>query len=169
MILTVIALFVGLALVALLWALSQKKPEGSSLFEDPSMKLLPSQRVVNALFDKRDFDFAAAQKSTELVTMLETQRRTIALLWLASIRRQAFSAISSFRTASRGQASIRLSDEIRMISQSAVFIGLHSLLVLLVWNVSVFRVRGLLQQVHELSLPLLRYAKPESFAGARVS
>jgi hypothetical protein len=169
LILTVLALVTGLVLVVALFALSNKKLVGAGVFEDPSARLLPSPEVVHALFNPRDRHFALRQNSPELVAMLERQRRSAALLWLASLRREALTALSNYRAESRQMPSINLIDQMRIAWQGFMFLALHSLLVVLVRSVSVFRVEGLLRELHGLSLPLLGCAVRQTPAlGARL-
>ena len=157
MILTILALSIGLGLVIALWALSRDTSPASGLFEDPSSRLLPPAGVVSALFDPRDRDFALRQNSPELVAMLETRRRSAALLWLASVRREALAVTASYRAVARTTDSIKIGGELRILWQLVEFVTLHALLTILVRNVSVFRIEGLVRQLHGLSEPLLGY------------
>lgn len=158
MILTLLALAIGLTLVIALWTLSQRKADAPGVFEDPAMRLLPPPGIVNALFDPRDREFAVAENSKELLATLEAQRRSIALLWLSAVHNQALSAIAAYRESARMTASISLADELRILVHACAFLGLHLVLVILVRTVSVFRVQSLLWRLHGLSLPLLSYA-----------
>jgi hypothetical protein len=158
MISTILALSAGLGLIILLWTLSRQDSAPPSVLDDPTSRLLPTADVLKALFNEGDRNFVVSRNSPELLRMLEIQRKSIALDWLSSLRKEALLAIGEYRLAARASESLRTSQEIRILWQTTSFLVLNRVLTVLVRSAGVFRVRGLLERIHGQSLSLLAWA-----------
>jgi len=155
MIIAAIAIAAGIVLALVIWSLLTPDNGFMRQLEDPSARLLPSQDVVNAMFNEDDRDFIVRQNSPELLAILEAQRRTSAKLWLTGIRFEASEALREYRTTIRKTSSVSFTEELRVLSHAFRFFALHSLVSVLVRCTSVFRVRNLLKQLYGLSEPIM--------------
>jgi hypothetical protein len=154
------AIAAGLVLLLTIWNLVPSRSDRIRLLQDPSARLLPAPEVIAAVFDERDYAFVVKENSKELLSLLETQRRAIARLWLASIRHEALAALREYRLSIRHKANVKASGELNVLWRAATFFLLYGFVALSVECVSVFRVRHLLKTLSSLVEPLLGYAPP---------
>ncbi len=159
------AIAAGLVLLLAIWTLVPSQSDKIRLLQDPSARLLPAPEVMAAVFDERDHAFIVKENSKELLSLLETQRRAIARLWLGSIRHEALAALREYRLSIRHKAHVKASGELSVLWRAATFFLLYGFVALNVELVSVFRLRYLVKTLGSLVEPLLAYTP----AGASVA
>ena len=82
---------------------------------------LPPHYVFDRIFNTADLDYIAAQGCAPLAALLANERRHLALLWLRTIKSEAFAILAAHRNAVRHHSDVRQWSELRLLLHVANF------------------------------------------------
>lgn len=137
----------GMAVYWLLWTEAPHEmalPEARDALASLQSKFLPMS-LVERILDYDDFVFVRSQKEREILRLLETERKTIAIYWLRHTRRQVRLLMTFHVKSARGSAGLSAALELKLAVSYLIFLAARNALLALIWLRGPFRAQKVAQ------------------------
>lgn len=144
----------ALLLVLLLITRSRGTAAGKSCgaaLESQDLPRPPSRAILDRCLSLEDIRFVTTIRSPELLQLLLSERRRLALRWLKQTRTEAGRLFRSHLRAARNAQNLRPATECRLLFDFTSLVLIYQLLAILVRFYGPIRTAGFLRLAHSLS------------------